>query len=128
MGCRFLILFTCQFHRRKNSFSTAIHIHRENSVPTVLAQLDKYTAFFFLILSWGNEIFSFPCSSNEVKCGIQYRYSKCNASKIEQKVENGSALMGTKCLNTRYPGSLCLPCYVHMEGFQYIRIQQNEQR
>ena len=35
-----------------------------------------------------------------------------DVSRIWRKVGNESILMGTKCLNTRFPGSLCIPCYV----------------
>ena len=46
---------------------------------------------------------------------FEFRHSICNASRIrkrKRKLVNKSVLMETECLNTGFPGSLCLACYV----------------
>ena len=49
-------------------------------------------------------IFSFPRSGNEAKRGVEHYHSTRNDSRIRQKVENVSVLMGTECFSTRLPG------------------------
>ena len=63
-----------------------------------------------------NGIFSFillfAYSGNETKRDVELRYLKHNASRTQQKIENGSALMGTECL-TKISDSPSQPCYVN---------------
>ena len=65
-----------------------------------------------LILNRGNEIFSFhylalvTWQSVSLSSGPQHEMP-------QNLAENGeTVLMGMECLNTRSPGSLCLPYYV----------------
>ena len=44
-----------------------------------------------------------------------------NASRVRRKVGNGRKLMRTKCLN-RFPGSLCLPCFMQDTAWSYKKI------
>ena len=53
--------------------------------------------------------FLFLHSSVEAKRGVEFRHSTRNAS---EGGSGGSVLMATECLNTRFPGSSCLPCYL----------------
>ena len=56
-------------------------------------------------------ILSFPCSGNEAKAWrwVQPLNTQCIRN---SEVGNGSILIRTECLTTRYPGSLCLPCAI----------------
>ena len=56
-------------------------------------------------------IFWFLLSDNKANCGVNIRHSTRNASRIRRKVGNGSVLIGKECLNNRFPGYLCLPCF-----------------
>ena len=53
-------------------------------------------------LLWGL-IISFSLSGIKAKRGFKFRHSTHTASRIHQKVGNGSGLMRTKCLHTRFP-------------------------
>ena len=48
--------------------------------------------------------------------GVGFRCSTRIASRVRSKVRNGSVLMETECLNTRFPGSVWLPCDVRGTG------------
>ena len=68
-----------------------------------------------LIFHYKHLIILFPRSRNEAKGGVQFRDLRKDVSRMPpefRKVGNGSFLMATECLNTRFPGSLCLPCYM----------------
>ena len=56
--------------------------------------------------------FLFPRSDNETKRGVKFRRSTLNVFRIRRKLGKGSVLMGTECFNARFPGSICLHCYV----------------
>ena len=56
--------------------------------------------------------FSFPRSGKEAKCGIEFRHSTCNASRVWRRLENESVLMGAEYLNTRFPGAPYRPYHV----------------
>ena len=48
-------------------------------------------------------IFSFTSCGNQIKRGVEFQYLTYNASRILQKKGNGSGLIGTESLNTRFP-------------------------
>ena len=50
--------------------------------------------------------------SNEAKRSVPFHYTTRNVSRIQRKLENGSILMRTQCLNIRLPGSLCFFYYM----------------
>lgn len=56
-------------------------------------------------------IFSFPCSRNEAKCGVEIRYSTRNAFRFQQKLSKRRVLARAESL-TRFPGFLCPSWYV----------------
>ena len=66
----------------------------------------------------GNKIFNIfiSYSGNNTKRDIEIRHATLNTLRIQQKVGNERVLMGTECLNTRLPGSLCFLCYVPTSG------------
>ena len=51
-------------------------------------------------------IFSYPDSSNDAMHGVEFRHATRFGSRIWRKVANGSVVMETECVNTRFPGSL----------------------
>ena len=65
-----------------------------------LYQTEKMKIFNFLEWEWNLKPVSFT-----VAC-------LCHDWSAPRKVGNGSALIGTSCLNTKCIGSLCLPCYM----------------
>ena len=54
---------------------------------------------------------------------MEFPYSTRNASRIRLRVGNGSVLMGTECLNTRFIGYLYLPYYVRKQKKLEINIK-----
>ena len=59
----------------------------------------------------GNKIFNIVIlhSGKKAKRGAEFRHSEHNISRIQRKMGNEIVLMGTEFMNTRFPGSLCLP-------------------
>ena len=95
--------------RRRNLLREIESFKSETSFGT-MAQTCKSKRIWirFLLEKITFLIFSFPLSANKTNVML-IRYSTRNASKIRWKLGNGSVLMRTEYLNTRFPGFLRLP-------------------
>ena len=68
-----------------------------------------------------NEVFNIE---NEAKRG-EFPHSSHNASRIRGKVGNGGVVMGTMCLNTRYPGAYYMRTKIIENNTIYDHIVRN---
>ena len=69
-----------------------------------------------IIPTRGNEIFEIFNGTGNGKHCVEFRHSTCNVFRTRLNVRNGSVWdgmeMGTEGFNTRFQGSLHLPCHV----------------